>query len=44
MSFNAKNFLKSLTSRPGVYCMKNTDGKIIYVGKAKNLKKRESSY
>ena len=44
MSFNAKNFLKSLTSRPGVYCMKNSDGKIIYVGKAKNLKKRVSSY
>ena len=44
MSFNAKNFLKSLTSRPGVYSMKNSDGKIIYVGKAKNLKKRVSSY
>ncbi len=44
MAFNSKNFLNSLTSRPGVYCMKNSDGKIIYVGKSKNLKKRVSSY
>ena len=44
MTFNFKNFLSSLTSRPGVYCMKNSDGKIIYVGKAKNLKKRVCSY
>jgi excinuclease ABC subunit C len=29
---------------PGVYLMKNAKGKIIYVGKAKNLKKRLSSY
>ncbi len=29
---------------PGVYLMKNHAGKIIYVGKAKNLKKRLSSY
>ena len=44
MSFNLKKFLKSLTSRPGIYCMKNSEGKIIYVGKAKNLKKRVASY
>lgn len=44
MSFNPKKFLKSLTSRPGIYCMKNSEGKIIYVGKAKNLKKRVASY
>ena len=44
MVFNSKKFLGSLTSRPGVYCMKNTSDKIIYVGKAKNLKKRVSSY
>ncbi len=31
-------------SNPGVYLMKNAKGKIIYVGKAKNLKKRLSSY
>ena len=44
MVFNSKKFLGSLTSRPGVYCMKNTSDQIIYVGKAKNLKKRVSSY
>ncbi len=36
--------LAVLTARPGVYLMKNRDGKIIYVGKAKNLKNRVSSY
>ena len=44
MPLNIKNFVSSLTTRPGVYCMKNKDGKIIYTGKAKNLKKRVSSY
>ncbi len=29
---------------PGVYLMKDTDGKIIYIGKARNLKKRLASY
>lgn len=33
-----------LTEQPGVYLMKNKDGKIIYVGKAKNLKRRVYSY
>ena len=36
--------LAVLTARPGVYLMKNKDGKIIYVGKAKNLKNRVTSY
>ena len=36
--------LKLLTKEPGCYLMKNIDGKIIYVGKAKNLKRRVSSY
>lgn len=36
--------LKLLTTSPGCYLMKNKDGKIIYVGKAKNLKRRVSSY
>ncbi len=36
--------LKLLTTEPGCYLMKNNDGKIIYVGKAKNLKRRVSSY
>ncbi|HEU4605404.1 MAG TPA: GIY-YIG nuclease family protein, partial [Nitrososphaera sp.] len=29
---------------PGVYLMKDGGGKIIYIGKAKNLKKRVTSY
>lgn len=44
MSFDSQSFLKNLTSRPGVYCMQDEEGKVIYVGKAKNLKKRVSSY
>jgi excinuclease ABC subunit C len=44
MSFDSQSFLKTLTSRPGVYCMQDEEGKVIYVGKAKNLKKRVSSY
>ena len=44
MAFNSKKFVSSLTSRPGIYCMKNNSDKVIYIGKAKNLKKRVSSY
>lgn len=44
MSYDYKFFLKTLTQRPGVYCMQDKDGVIIYIGKAKNLKKRVSSY
>jgi excinuclease ABC subunit C len=36
--------LKSLPKTPGVYLMKNTEGKVIYVGKALALKNRVSSY
>ena len=36
--------LKTLPKTPGVYLMKNADGKIIYVGKALSLKNRVSSY
>ncbi len=35
---------KDMPENPGVYLMKNENGKIIYVGKAKNLKNRVSSY
>ncbi len=33
-----------LTASPGVYIMKNRESAIIYIGKAKNLKKRVTSY
>jgi len=43
-SFDAPAFLKNLTTRPGIYTMLNDKGEIIYIGKAKNLKNRVSSY
>ncbi|HEX9984928.1 MAG TPA: excinuclease ABC subunit UvrC [Thermoanaerobaculia bacterium] len=36
--------LKELPERPGVYMHKNAEGEIIYVGKARNLRSRVSSY
>jgi len=42
--FDSEAFLKNLTTRPGIYTMFNVQGEIIYIGKAKNLKNRVSSY
>ena len=42
--FNIEEELKKLPNKPGVYLMKDENDKIIYVGKAVNLKKRVSSY
>jgi len=43
-TFDISVFLKDLTTRPGVYRMIDANGSVMYVGKAKNLKKRVSSY
>lgn len=42
--FDSVSFLRSVTNQPGVYRMYNADAVVIYVGKAKDLKKRLSSY
>lgn len=42
--FNIKDFLSTLTNHPGVYQMLGEKDKVLYVGKARNLKKRVSSY
>ncbi|WP_261925088.1 excinuclease ABC subunit UvrC [Shewanella sp. NFH-SH190041] len=43
-AFNASAFLKTVPASPGVYRMYDADAVVIYVGKAKDLKKRLSSY
>ena len=43
-AFNSIQFLRHLTQKPGVYQMIDKRGLCIYVGKAKNLKKRVASY
>ncbi|WP_347262290.1 excinuclease ABC subunit UvrC [Rudaea sp.] len=43
-SFDGKEFVRTLTSSPGVYRMFDARGELLYVGKAGNLKKRVGSY
>ena len=42
--FDHKTILSTLTTCPGVYQMFDREGRLIYVGKAKNLKKRVTQY
>ena len=42
--FDAESYLAQLTTRPGVYQMFDDSGELLYVGKAKNLKNRVTSY
>jgi excinuclease ABC subunit C len=43
-SYDLKQTISLLPNQPGVYRYFNDEGEIIYVGKAKNLKKRVASY
>ena len=42
--FDGKAFAARLPTRPGVYLMKDAEGQALYVGKARNLRKRVASY
>jgi len=42
--FNSKAIVQSLSEAPGVYRMLNDRGELLYVGKARNLRARVSSY
>jgi excinuclease ABC subunit C len=42
--FDHQSFLKTLTNRPGVYRMMDSKGEVLYVGKARDLRRRVISY
>src|SRR5210317_2022166 len=43
-AFDSRDFVRTLASHPGVYRMLDGGGNVIYVGKARNLKRRVGSY
>lgn len=43
-AFDGKAYARRLTTGPGVYLMRASDGAVLYVGKAANLRKRVASY
>lgn len=42
--FDPRDFVRTLTSRPGVYRMLAANGEVLYVGKARDLRRRVGSY
>jgi excinuclease ABC subunit C len=44
MKPNIASILKNLPDKPGVYIMRDGKGEVLYVGKAKRLKRRVASY
>lgn len=42
--FDGRAFARSLATGPGVYLMRDEQGKVLYVGKARNLRRRVASY
>jgi excinuclease ABC subunit C len=44
MTFDSRSFIQQLTTQPGVYRMLGGAGDLLYVGKARNLKKRVANY
>lgn len=42
--FDSQSFMETVSSLPGIYDMRNKQGETLYIGKAKNLKKRLASY
>ena len=44
MTFDSRGFIQQLATQPGVYRMYGGEGDLLYVGKARNLKKRVASY
>ncbi len=44
IKFDHKHFIQTLTHAPGVYRLLNIKGELLYIGKAKDLKKRVATY